>query len=161
MGLSCDHEEGIRRAGVLLAEHLNEEQRQEYERSGTITVVRRGPIKAMLVRLVLFVILAAGVGAGFALQGSPATTVFMAVEILVFLPVLAPPFVIASTWRRTWKIDPDTGPELLWRRKRVEFCVRIAAELPRPDQILAYKNIIEANEGYFLRKANLKFYARK
>ena len=153
---SCEPEDAIRRADELLAEHLSEEQRQEYGRSGTITVVRRGPIKAMVVRLLLFVVSAVGVGTGFVLKGSPATAVLMAVEILVFLRVLAPPFIIACSWRRTWRIDPDTGPKLLWRRKWLEFCVRIAAELPRPDQILAYKNIIEANEGYFLRKANAR-----
>jgi hypothetical protein len=150
-------EEGLRRARQLLAQHLNERQLQEYERSGTITVVRRGPIKPMLLRLLVLVLLTVGVATAFVVGGSPATAIFMAVEILVFLPVLAPPFVIACSWRRTWRIDPETGPRLLWRRKWLEFCVRVDADLPRADQVLAYKNILEANEAYFLRRANGRF----
>jgi hypothetical protein len=150
--------DAARRSEALLAEHLTPEQRREYEATGTVTVVKHGPIRPILGRYALMVLIAALIAVACTLSGYRAAAALSRVlVVLTVLPFFAPTFLIACSRKRTWRIDPEMGPKLLVRRKRVDFCVRIDAALPSADRILAYKNIIEANEPYFLRKANARF----
>lgn len=142
-------DEAHRRAAELLASHLTDAQRREYEREGAVTIERRGPVATLVVRQVCAVALAAIAAAALPLARTPALLV------LVLLPVLTPSFAIACLPRRRWRIDPEQGPQLVWRRVRVGFCVSIDAELPAADRVLAYKNVLQGNEAHFLRKANI------
>jgi hypothetical protein len=149
------------RARALLLDHLTAEQRREYEATGSFAVVKRGAVwawcvwkhllvQAALLALVALTVSRAGGGA------SGAAGVVLAVA-MVLVPRWWRGFRIAFSRQRTWRIDPVAAPCLEIRRRRVDFCVRIDAALPSADQMLAYKNLLELNEPYFLRKANARF----
>ncbi len=153
---SEQREEGDRRAGELLDAHLDEEQRREWLRTRSVTVVKRGPVRGLALRHGVLFFLAVAAATAFIALGHPEAAVLLVVVGLVFLPVLLPPALIAFSWRRKWKIDPDHGPRLLGRRGALEFCVRIEGDLPPADRVLAYKNILESNERHFLETANAR-----
>jgi hypothetical protein len=143
------------RAEALLLEHLTPQQRVEYEQRGAITVVKEGVIWKILLRHIFFLLLlvlpAIRIGSARALAG-----VLVTVAVALF-PIWFPGFVVACSRRRTWRIEPSASPKLEVRGKQIDFCVRIDDALPGADRVLAYKNILEANESHFLRKANARF----
>lgn len=146
------------RAAVLLRDHLTPRQAREYDATGTVSVVKTGRIAVIFWRHLLFAALAAAAAVAFAASGDRVAVGFCPLAaVLAVLPLLSPTFLIACARLRTWRIDPVSGPRLQLRRRRIHFCVRIDDELPGADRILAYKNILEANEAYFLRKANGRF----
>ncbi len=143
------------RAEALLLEHLTSEQRREYAERGAITVVKEGVIWRTLLRHVFFLFLlvlpAIRMGSARTLAG-----VLVTAAVALF-PVWFPGFLVACSRRRTWRIDSSASPKLLVHGKQIDFCVRIDDALPGADRVLAYKNILEANEPHFLRKANARF----
>jgi len=146
------------RATALLLSHLTPAQAREYEETGSVSIVKTGRIGPLLRKHLFLAILAATVAAALAASGNRVAAGFTPLPaILALLPLFAPSFLIACSRSRTWRIDPVSGPRLLVRRRRVYFCVRIEQALPSADRILAYKNILEANEAYFLRRANGRF----
>jgi hypothetical protein len=146
------------RAAALLREHLTAAQAREYDVTGTVSIVKRGRIAPIFWRRVLLALLAAAAAVALATSGDRVAVGFSPLAgILIVLPLLSPSFLVACSRRRTWRIDPVSGPRLLVRRKRVSFCVRIDDELPAADRLLAYKNILESNEAYFLKRANGRF----
>jgi len=146
------------RAAALLREHLTASQAREYEAMGTVSVVKTGRIAAILRKHALLAGVAAAASLALAASGDRVAMGFSPLAaILAVLPFLSPSFLIACSKLRTWRIDPISGPRLLIRRKRIHFCVRIEDELPSADRVLAYKNILEANEAYFLQRANGRF----
>ncbi len=146
------------RAEALLLEHLTPAQAREYEETGNVSVVKTGRILSILRKHVLLSLLAAAVAVALAASGNRMAAGFTPLPaILAVLPFFSPAFVIACSGLRTWRIDPASGPRLLIRRRRMYFCVRIDRALPNADRILAYKNILESNEAYFLKTANGRF----
>ena len=142
------------RARALLLDHLTPAERREWEVEGRITVLKRGVVWPLLVRhLVVAAVLALGLAV-------PGVRIFSALLLpmltIGLLPIWLPGFVIACSRRRTWVLSPWASPELRTRRKRFSFCVRLVEELPGPDRVLAWKNLLEANEAYFLRTANVR-----
>jgi hypothetical protein len=146
------------RAAALLLEHLTPAQAREYEETGSVSIVKTGLIGPVLRRHLLLAGLAATAAIALAASGDRVAVGFTPLPaILTLLPLFAPSFLIACSRSRTWRIDAMSGPRLLVGRRRMYFCVRIDQALPSADRILAYKNILEANEAYFLRKANGRF----
>ncbi len=146
------------RSEALLLAHLSAEQRREYAASGTITVVKQGVIwRTVLSFGAVALILAALAVLGRIVRGLEGATALAAVgfiaAIALFL-VWIPPLAIACTGRRVWRLGTCQRPTLVIRSRRIEFCVRVQADLPAADRILACKNVLEGNERYFLRKAN-------
>ncbi len=142
------------RAEALLTRHLTEEQREEYARDGVVTVVTRGWLVGVVLRQAALAALAMTAAVLLPLALAPALV------LLVMLPILTPSFLIGCLRRRVWRIDPDRGPRLVMRRFQVEFCVGFLDMLPAADRILAFKNVLQANEGLFLRKANVERFRR-
>jgi hypothetical protein len=143
------------RAAALLLQHLTPAQAREYEATGNVTLVKTGRIAPILLKHALLVLLAVAAAIGLATSGDPVVTGFSPLPaILALLPFFSSSFLIACSRVRTWRIDPVSGPRLVIGRRRIYFCVRIDGALPASDRILAYKNILEANETYFLRRAN-------
>lgn len=146
------------RAAALLRGHLTAAQAREYEATGTVSIVKRGRIARIFWKHVGLSLAAATAAVALATSGHRVAVGFSPLAaMLAVLPFLSPSFLIACSRRRTWRIDPVSGPRLLIRRKRILFCVRIDDELPSADRVLAYKNILEANEAYFLQRANGRF----
>ena len=146
------------RAEALLREHLTAAQRREYEATGTISIVRKGRISRIFWKHVILAVVAAVTALALGASGNRVAVGFSPLAAMVaVLPFLSPSFLIACSRLRTWRIDPVSGPRLLVRRKRIHFCVRIDDELPSADRVLAYKNILEANEAYFLQRANGRY----
>jgi hypothetical protein len=143
------------RAVALLLQHLTPAQAREYEATGNVSLVKTGRIGPILLKHALLVLLAAAVAVALAISSDPVLTGFSPLPaMLALLPFFSSSFLIACARVRTWRIDPVAGPRLFIGRRRISFCVRIEGSLPSGDRILAYKNILEANEAYFLRRAN-------
>lgn len=143
------------RAEALLLEHLTPEQRREYQEQGVITVVKEGIIWRILLRhlliLLLLILPAIRIGSARSLVG------VMITIVVALFPIWFPGLVVACSRRRIWRLDPTTSPKLQVHGKLIDFCVRVDGPMPGADRVLAYKNILEANEPYFLRKANARF----
>jgi hypothetical protein len=148
------------RARALLLEHLTPEQRREYEATGSFAVRKRGGVwawcvwKNLLVQTALIPLVA--LTAFRVGGGAPAAIGVVLALSAALLPKWGRGLRVALSRRRTWRIDHAGSPSLEIRRKRIDFCVRLDATLPGADQMLAYKNILETNERYFLRKANAR-----
>jgi hypothetical protein len=146
------------RAATLLLEHLTPAQAREYEETGNVSIVKTGRITSILRRHLLLALLAGAAAVALALSGNRVAAGFSPLPaMLALVPFFSPSFLIACSRLRTWRIDPISGPRLLIRRRRMYFCVRIDEALPSADRILAYKNILESNEAYFLKTANGRF----
>lgn len=146
------------RAEALLLAHLTAEQRSEYGRLGTVTVVKRGLVWRTILTYAAF---AVGVVAlaviGTTVPGLELAAVVASVAVVTTIVTFLfwlPPLAIACTRRRVWRLSADRKPALVLGSRRIEFCVRVAEDVPRADRLLAFKNAIEGNERYFLRKAN-------
>ncbi len=154
-GLAPPADPAERRARDLLLAHLSPEQRVAYLAGEPIRVVKRGIVWSVVLRdaLVLVPVLA-----GLALPGWRMAAILMTLTLLVgLLPLWGAAFMIACSRRREWRIGPWAAPELRVRGYRIGFCVRFDEELPAGDRVLAWKNVIEGSEPYFLRTANVIF----
>ncbi len=146
------------RAEALLFAHLTDEQRREYQASRTITVVKEGIIWRTALG---YAVVALGVVA-LALVGRriPSLEALTVVAALVLVAAIAlflvwiPPLAVACTRRRVWIVGAGRRPVLVMGARRIQFCVRVDGDVPDADRVLAYKNVLEGNERYFLRKAN-------
>jgi len=148
------------RARALLLGHLTPEQRRAYDATGCFSVAKRGSVWAWCIWKNLFVqgalLALVAITALRAGGGAPgAIGIVLALSAGLF-PKWVRGLRVALSRRRTWRIDHAGAPWLDVRRRRVDFCVRLEAALPAADQMLAYKNILETNERYFLRKANAR-----
>jgi hypothetical protein len=146
------------RAEALLLAHLTPEQRVEYQFHGTVTIVREGVLWGTVCWYAAAALAMVALGlAGWVVPALQAATVLAAVAfvsaIATFL-VWIPPLAIASARRRVWVLAARRRPTLTVGRRRILFCVFVKADVPDADRILALKNVLEANERYFLRKAN-------
>ncbi len=150
-------EEGSsRRAEVLLFEHLDPAQRSAYRSTKNVRVVKDGVIWNVVLRYAILALLPV---AGFAVPGSGAwAALSVLVVLLAFLSIQAPSLRIACCRHRVWEITGQDAPRLYLggRARPIRFCVQLDADLPPADRMLAYKNILEVNESYFLRKANAR-----
>jgi hypothetical protein len=146
------------RSEALLLEHLSPEQQGDYRATGSFTVVKLGVLWGTVLT---YLGAALSLGA-LALLGrlvprlSGATLIagvaFVA-AVASFL-VWIPPLAIACTRRRVWVLARGRRPLLRVRGRTIAFCVRVRADVPEPDRLLAFKNAIEGAERYFLRHAN-------
>jgi len=146
------------RSEALLLAHLSAEQRREYAASGRVTVVKEGLIwRAVLSFIAGALVLAALALAGRIFPGFEGATALAALgfvtAIALFL-VWVPPLAVACTRRRVWVLQRGRRPAVVIGSRRIEFCVNVRGEVPEADRILACKNVLEADERYFLRKAN-------
>jgi hypothetical protein len=146
------------RSEALLLANLSDVQRREYLDRGTITVVKDGVIRGTLARYgaAAFLIGVLAV-VGRTAPHLEAAAVLAAIAFIVALSsflVWLPPLAIACTRRRVWILGADRRPTLVVHGRRIPFCVRVEADLPEADRVLAFKNAIEGNERYFLRRAN-------
>jgi hypothetical protein len=146
------------RSEALLLATLSDAQRREYLERGTITVVKRGLIRRTLARYgaTAFLIVALAV-VGRTVPHLEVAAVLAAIAFIVALSsflVWLPPLAIACTRRRVWILGVDRRPTLVVHGRRIPFCVRVQADVPEADRVLALKNAIEGNERYFLRRAN-------
>jgi len=141
------------RAEELLASHLTSSQRAEYAAIGRITVVKRGFVWSILLRQVAVLLpLAALLATG----GWRTAILLVALFVVTLAPFWLPRFAMASARRREWIISARTNPVLLARGRKIRFCVGFREALPDADRVLAWKNLVELSEGYFLRKANVR-----
>jgi len=141
------------RAEELLAAHLTASQRAEYAAMGRITVVKRGFVWSILLRQVALVLpLAALLVTG----GWRMAILLLALFVVTLAPFWLPRFAMASARRREWIISARTNPTLVARGRKVRFCVGFTEALPDADRVLAWKNLVEVSEAYFLRKANVR-----
>jgi hypothetical protein len=150
-------DQAARKAEALLLEHLSPEQLRSYREKGSISVVRRGVLWPMVGKYAAVLLLPA---LGFWLPGSAAgaavALLMLLIFLLVFLSIGAPSLRIACSRRRTWEIGARESPKLELGGQEVRFCVRFDMDMPSADRMLAYKNILESDEPYFLRRANVR-----
>jgi hypothetical protein len=149
---------GAERAEALLLAHLTPGQRDEYQTRRTITVVREGILwrtvawyAAALVALTALALVGRIVPA---LEGATIVAAIGFVAALGTFLVWIPPLAIAFTRRRVWVLGAGRRPTLAIGGRRIAFCVFVRADVPEADRVLAFKNVLEGNERYFLRKAN-------
>jgi hypothetical protein len=146
------------RAEALLLAHLTAEQRLEYETRRTITIVREGVIwRTVLCYAAAALALALLAVVGRLVPALEGATIVAAVGFVAALGtflVWIPPLAIACTRRRVWVVGAGRRPTLTVGGRRIAFCVFVRSDVPEADRVLAFKNVLEANERYFLRKAN-------
>jgi len=146
------------RSEALLLAHLSADQQREYGASGTVTVVKEGVIwRAVLSFAAGAFVLATLAIAGRIVPGLEGATALAALGFVTALGmflVWIPPLAVACTRRRVWILARGRRPALVIGSRRIEFCVNVRGDVPDGDRILAFKNVLEADERYFLRKAN-------
>jgi hypothetical protein len=146
------------RSRALLLSHLTEEQRGDLEVSGTFRIVKDGVQWRTVLSCIPVPGLLVGLGVlGPSIPGLEVATMVAGVGIAFLVASFLfwiPPLAIACTRRRVWILGPGRRPALLCGARRIEFCVRVRGDVPDGDRVLAYKNVLDANERYFLRKAN-------
>jgi len=146
------------RSEALLLAHLSDAQRRQYLTHGTFTIVKQGVIRRTLARYAAStVVIAALAVAGKTVPHLEAAVVAAAIGFIIAISsflVWLPPLAIACTRRRVWILGADRRPMLVVHGRRIPFCVRVQGDVPEADRVLAFKNAIEGNERYFLRRAN-------
>jgi hypothetical protein len=156
--LSVHGREAEERSEALLVSHLTSAQEREYRASRTFTVVKEGVVwRTVLGYCAIPVVLTVLAVVGATVPRLEAATiaagigfVFVIASFLLWIP----PLMVACTRRRIWILGLGRKPALVFGSRRIAFCVRVEADVPEADRVLAFKNVLEGNERYFLRKAN-------
>jgi hypothetical protein len=146
------------RSEALLLGHLSPDQRREYRAGGSFTIVKHGVIwRTVATYAAAAVALGVLAIAGRLVPGLSGATVVAGIAFVAAIAsflVWIPPLAIACTTRRVWVVGWGRRPLLRVRGRTIVFCVRVRADVPEPDRLLAFKNAIEGAERYFLRRAN-------